>query len=166
MMSNPSYETNVSAPPNPSPYPEQKPHEESDPLTMPVGPAPCLGYGAAPAMPPQYQLYQGPPSQQSHQDIFVESQQDVFISPVQATSEPDYLRYSIFTMFCCFLPFGIVAVIYSIKTQESNRRGNYTAARKHSRLARTFGYAAVGAGLILWTLYIILTIIRFRNISD
>ncbi|XP_058051497.1 proline-rich transmembrane protein 1-like [Ahaetulla prasina] len=106
-------------------------------------------------------MYQDPSSAKPHQDLFVESQENIFISHVQTTSEPDYLRYSICTMFCCFLPFGIVAVIYSIKTQESNRNGNYTAARENSRLARIFIYCAIGVGLIFWTLYIILTARRF-----
>ncbi|KAL7981111.1 hypothetical protein Chor_005345 [Crotalus horridus] len=160
-MTNPSYETHIPVPPNPSPYPEQKSREESDSLNF-HEPAPSLGYGAASSMPspPQYQMYQGPPSAKACQDLFVESQEDIFISHVQTTSEPDYLRYSICTMFCCFLPFGIVAVIYSIKTQESNRNGNHTAARENSRLARIFIYWSVGIGLILWTLYITLIAVR------
>lgn len=119
MMTNPSYETHIPVPANPSPYPEQKSREESDSLKFHVEPAPSLGYGAASSMPPppppQYQMYQGPPSAKAHQDLFVESQEDIFISHVQTPSEPDYLRYSICSLFCCFLPFGIVAVIYSIK---------------------------------------------------
>ncbi|XP_026541071.1 proline-rich transmembrane protein 1-like [Notechis scutatus] len=160
MMTNPSYEAHIPVPPNPSPYPEEKPHEESDSLKFHVEPASSLGYGAASSMPepPQYQMYQDPPSAKPRQDLFVESQEDIFISHIQTSSEPDYLRYSICTMFCCFLPFGIVAVIYSIKTQESNRSGNNTAARENSRLARIFIYCAVGVGIILWTLYITLAI--------
>lgn len=119
MMTNPSYETHIPVPPNPSPYPEQKTQEESDSLKFHVEPTSSLGYGTASSEPlpppPQYQMYQDPSSAKPHQDLFVESQEDVFISHIQTTNEPDYLRYSICTMFCCFLPFGIVAVIYSIK---------------------------------------------------
>ncbi|XP_026574608.1 proline-rich transmembrane protein 1-like [Pseudonaja textilis] len=160
MMTNPSYEAHIPVPANPSPYPEEKPHEESDSLKFHVEPTSSLGYGAASSMPapPQYQMYQDPPSAKPRQDLFVESQEDIFISHIQTSNEPDYLRYSICTMFCCFLPFGIVAVIYSIKTQESNRSGNSTAARENSRLARIFIYCAVGIGIIFWILYITLAI--------
>nr|XP_034977028.1 synapse differentiation-inducing gene protein 1-like isoform X2 [Zootoca vivipara] len=88
--------------------------------------------------------------------------QAIYIVPPQPTNEPEHLGYSIFTMLCCFLPLGIAALIFSIKTRDANLAGNGTAARQHSRTAMFLSHLAVGMGLMLLILYIVLTVIMFK----
>lgn len=41
--------------------------------------------------------------------------EEPILQPVQVSSAPDYLAYSIFTMLCCCLPLGVAALVYSIQ---------------------------------------------------
>ncbi|XP_051515862.1 proline-rich transmembrane protein 1-like [Myxocyprinus asiaticus] len=68
---------------------------------------------------------------------------------------PDYMGYSIFTMLCCCLPLGIIALVYSINTRNANMAGHQLMAVKNSRMARIFNHTALGIGLALFVLYII-----------
>ncbi|XP_062996710.1 transmembrane protein 91-like [Elgaria multicarinata webbii] len=169
-MSNQSYQEIKGNPPaaqNPIPYSETQSNEESEPLKLPVRPPPPnVDYGAAPPMPPQYQCYYGQPGPGYNQGPDLQTPQAVFIVPAQSTSEPEHLGYSIFTMLCCFLPLGIAALVYSVKTKESNRNGNSIAAQKNSRLALVMGHISLGLGLIVWILYITIMVIQIKESND
>nr|XP_028598401.1 proline rich transmembrane protein 1B-like [Podarcis muralis] len=117
-------------------------------------PAPQAGYGAMP--------YYGPPVAGSHLRPVLQPPQAVYVTPVEPTNEPDYLIYSIFTMLCCCLPLGIVALVYSIQTREANFAGNAASAERNSRMARLFSHLAFGIGLGLLILYIIIVTRNFR----
>ncbi|XP_042295851.1 transmembrane protein 91-like [Sceloporus undulatus] len=159
-------ESNASAT-NTASYAEMHSYQESVPLKLPVRPPPPMAYGAGPPpVPPQYQTSYGPPDAQFSQGSDFQSQQAIFITPLQPTKEPDNLIYSIFTLMCCFLPLGIAAFVFSIKTQEANRNGNATAARKNSRLSRMMAHIAFGSGLVIWTLYITILTIRAKKHSE
>ncbi|XP_033015090.1 synapse differentiation-inducing gene protein 1-like [Lacerta agilis] len=164
-MSDPNYEkksSNWPDPQAPPPFSENQPFEsEADPLAPPGQPPPAPGYGSAPSMPTLYQAYYAPPDSGVYQGLD-QTPQSIFIIPPQPTNEPEHLNYSIFTMLCCFPPLGIAALIFSIKTRDANFAGNGTAARQHSRTSLFLSHLAVGMGLVLITLYIILTVIMFK----
>ncbi|XP_060641583.2 transmembrane protein 91-like [Anolis sagrei] len=167
-MSNHNYEEmkgTASVTDHPSSHSEKHFHQESDSLKLPLRPPPPMSYGAPPPpTPPSYQSSCGPPDPQLSQGPEFQSQQAIFITPVQPTKEPDNVVYSIFTLMCCFLPLGIVALIYALKTQEANHDGNATVAQKYSRLSRIMAHIAFGFGLLIWTLYITkLTIISRKH---
>nr|XP_034976954.1 proline-rich transmembrane protein 1-like [Zootoca vivipara] len=150
-MSNPNCEQlgeKALAAQNPPPYSEIDAYAEPDPLKQPAGQAPQAGYGAMP--------YYGPPCMGSNLGPVLQPPQAVFITPVQPTKEPDYLIYSIFTMLCCCLPFGIVALVFSIQTREANYAGNAASAERNSRMARLFSHLALGIGLGALIMYIII----------
>ncbi|XP_044278155.1 synapse differentiation-inducing gene protein 1-like [Varanus komodoensis] len=153
-MSKPSYETVEGKAPD---LPEPPRYSEVDSLRHPEPLAP-IGYGAALPEPSQGQPPYGAPGTGFKQGPSILPPQAVFITPVQPTQEPDYLAYSIFTMFCCFFPLGITALVFSILTREANFAGNLTAAQRNSRLARIMAHAAVGVGLCFLILYITLVI--------
>lgn len=147
-MSNPENEKTAHL--NQAPYPGYQP----GPMNTSASPPPPMGYGAPPSMPNQYQPYAGPPGV-----IPVQPQQTIIIANVQPVNVPDYLGYSIFTLLCCCLPLGIVALVFSIKTQNDNQRGDITSARKNSRLALIFDHTALGVGISCIVLGTILAIV-------
>ncbi|XP_052425480.1 proline rich transmembrane protein 1B [Carassius gibelio] len=69
---------------------------------------------------------------------------------------PDYLGYSIFTMLCCCLPLGIAAVVYSCYTRDANLAGQREIAMSHSRVAFILNNVALGIGLTITAVIIIL----------
>lgn len=72
---------------------------------------------------------------------------------------PDYLAYSIFTLICCCLPLGIAALVYSVSTREANSQGNRQLADKNSQTARKLNHAALGIGLSIIIIYIVLSFV-------
>ncbi|XP_032083057.1 proline-rich transmembrane protein 1-like [Thamnophis elegans] len=130
-----------------------QPEQQTDPMKSAINPPPPM-YGASPSMPYQYQGYGGPAGA-----IPMQPQQTVYITNVQSVNEPDYLGYSIFTLLCCCLPLGIAALIFSIKTQGANHRGDIMSAKRYSRLALTLDHTALGLGIAGIVLGIILIII-------
>ncbi|XP_067304098.1 interferon-induced transmembrane protein 1-like [Pseudorasbora parva] len=73
---------------------------------------------------------------------------------------PDYLCYSIFTLLCCCFPLGIVALIYSCNTRNANMSGQQQIAEKNSKMALTVNHVALGIGLALLVLYIVLAVVN------
>lgn len=88
--------------------------------------------------------------------VLPSTQTTVILAPAQ---EPDYLGFSIFTMLCCCLPLGIAAFIYSLRTQESNQRGDVFTAHKNSRQARMLNYLALGFGICALIISIIVVVV-------
>ncbi|KAL8220135.1 UNVERIFIED_CONTAM: hypothetical protein K2H54_039399 [Gekko kuhli] len=136
--------------PNPPPYFEKQPYNQQPP------PA---GWQANPAMPTHYQPYYPPYSAVPDSGPVIQPPlHTTVIVPVEPTSEPDYLGYSIFTMLCCCMPLGVAALVYSIRTRDANRMGNGTEAQRNSRKARDFAHSALGLGIVLITVYIVLRV--------
>ncbi|XP_012673460.2 protein lifeguard 1-like [Clupea harengus] len=116
---------------------------------------------------PQGQYHQGQPYPQGQypqgqypHGATVMVQPTVFVthSPL-VNPVSDYLGYSIFTMLCCCLPLGIAALIFSISTREANSQGNRQMAEKNSQTARKLNHAALGIGLTIIILYIVVSIV-------
>ncbi|KAG8143352.1 hypothetical protein E2320_000602, partial [Naja naja] len=121
------------------------PGQQPDPMKSAINPPPPM-YQASPSMPYQYQASAGPP-----EAIPMQPQQTILITNVQPANERDYLGYSIFTLLCCFLPLGIAAL-----TQGANQQGDITSAKKYSRVAFILDNTAVGLGIAMIIVIIIL----------
>ncbi|XP_034279448.1 proline rich transmembrane protein 1B-like [Pantherophis guttatus] len=134
------------------------PGQQPDPMKSAMNPPPAV-YGTSPSMPYQYQPYAGHPGA-----IHMQPEQTILMSNVQSVNEPDYLGYSIFTLLCCCLPLGIVALIYSIKTQGANQQRDIASAKRYSRRALTLDHAALGLG-IAWIVLAIILVIVFRTVA-
>ncbi|XP_015746198.1 tumor suppressor candidate 5 homolog [Python bivittatus] len=150
---------------NPPPYSEKEP-PSTPVLNHPAGPPYPMDNTAPSAMPPPYQLFCNSPGVGPSQDLFVQPQQAIIITPVQPTNEPDFLAYSIFTMLCCFLPLGIAALVFSIQTRQANKIGDRTAARRHSMLARSFAHIALGVGILLTFVYITVLAVLLSRVDS
>ncbi|XP_030636861.1 proline rich transmembrane protein 1B [Chanos chanos] len=151
--------------PAPPPYQDyqQGVYPAAYPPPQPYGGAahpPTQPYGGAPYGQP-YPQGQVPPGQYSQPAVMVQPTVYVARGPLP-NPLPDYLGYSIFTMLCCCLPLGIAALIYSISTRDANNQGNQQQAERSSRLARNLNHAALGIGITLVVLWIILVTVA-RN---
>ena len=62
------------------------------------------------------------------------------------------------TLFCC-LPLGIVSIIYAAQVGTKRAAGDYQGALDCSKKAATFGYVALGIGLVWIVIYAILMVI-------
>uniref|UniRef100_A0A3Q0QRX8 Uncharacterized protein n=1 Tax=Amphilophus citrinellus TaxID=61819 RepID=A0A3Q0QRX8_AMPCI len=67
---------------------------------------------------------------------------------------PSYLAWSILNTFCCCLPLGIAAIIYSKKVESANTHGDIDRARDASQTAKTLNIAALICGIIFITIYL------------
>ncbi|XP_042629061.1 transmembrane protein 91-like [Cyprinus carpio] len=105
---------------------------------------------------PQGPYTQGPYSGQT----VVAVQPAVFeIASPLANPLPDYLGYSIFTMLCCCLPLGIAALVFSCSTRNANYSGQRELAEKNSKTTLILNHAALGIGLVLLVLLIIVNVL-------
>ncbi|XP_069504968.1 interferon-induced transmembrane protein 1-like [Ambystoma mexicanum] len=116
--------------------------------------------GFAIGQPPMYS--NAVPAYQYPQNNVVITQSPIPVVTTQTTTvvtslpvyEVDYLGYSIFTMLCCFCPLGLVACIFSMKTRESNRRGDVANARQNSRTAKILNNVTLGIGIAIAVAYV------------
>lgn len=110
-MEHPAYQEVVPSAPDPPPYFEKEPYSQQPPPAYSP---------ENPVMPTQYQrYYDAPQGAMLNQGPVVQfPPQSVYVIPVQPPQAPDYLKYSIFSMFCC-VPLGIAAVIYSVRVSLS-----------------------------------------------
>ena len=78
------------------------------------------------------------------------------IQPVAPVTLPNYLWQSIVvTIFCCW-PLGIPAIVYSAQVNSKVAKGDIEGARASSKNAKMWCWIALGTGLVIGLLYIIL----------
>ncbi|XP_016394168.1 tumor suppressor candidate 5 homolog [Sinocyclocheilus rhinocerous] len=127
--------------------------------------APPPAYQANPAgYPPSFPSQpfpQGPHAQGPYPgQPVVAVQPAVFVTAAPLASQvPDYLGYSIFTMLCCCFPLGIAALIFSCSARNANYSGQRELAESNSKTALNLNHAALGIGLIVIVLLIIVNIV-------
>uniref|UniRef100_A0A3B4GPT1 Uncharacterized protein n=1 Tax=Pundamilia nyererei TaxID=303518 RepID=A0A3B4GPT1_9CICH len=73
---------------------------------------------------------------------------------VRQTPPSSYLGWSIFNTFCCCLPLGIAAIIYSSKVESANGRGDIDRAEDASKTAKTLNIAGLICGIIIIIIYV------------
>lgn len=61
---------------------------------------------------------------------------------------PNYLVHSLLATLCCCLPFGIVALIYSVQVNSKIAAGDEAGAQAASASAKTWVIVAVIAGVV------------------
>ncbi|XP_078413277.1 interferon-induced transmembrane protein 2-like [Cetorhinus maximus] len=73
---------------------------------------------------------------------------------------PSYKFWSIFNLLCCCLPLGVLATIFSFKSETAAKSGDLTEAQKSSNIAKYLNIAALVIGLIF-----IITFIVFQALA-
>ncbi|XP_014915128.1 proline-rich transmembrane protein 1-like [Poecilia latipinna] len=94
------------------------------------------------------------------QNVFIGQQQPTVVL-LQESPVSDYIGYSIFTMLCCCFPLGIFALTYSIATRDANARGDRQMAELNSRRALMLNHSALGTGIGIFALAIIMIVLVF-----
>ncbi|KAI5608350.1 interferon-induced transmembrane protein 3 [Silurus asotus] len=81
-------------------------------------------------------------------------------------SAPTYLAWSIFNTICCCTPLGIIAIVFSCRTDTANLIGDPTRANAHSRLAKKLNIAALVIGIVFVIIFIAIYVVIFQKIQD
>lgn len=72
---------------------------------------------------------------------------------------PNYLPWAILvTLFCC-LPFGIVAIVYSVQANSAAKSGNYAQAMENVKKASFWTWLSFGIGLAATLAYLFLVVL-------
>ena len=82
-----------------------------------------------------------------------------------AAKIPNYLVQSILVTFCCCLPFGIVAVVYSAQVNGKAASGDIAGAQAASRSAKMWGWVAFITGVVLNLIAVGINVFSFYHRS-
>lgn len=74
------------------------------------------------------------------------------------TPVPNYLVQSILVTVLCCLPFGIAAIVYSAQANSKAAAGDHGGAMAAARSAKTWCWAALGTGLAVSTLWLLVVL--------
>jgi hypothetical protein len=78
-----------------------------------------------------------------------------------ASNIPNYLIAAILaTVFCC-LPVGVASIVFATQVNSKLESGDVAGAMEASRKAKMFMFIAVGAGLLVWVICIVLLVFVF-----
>ena len=98
--------------------------------------------------PPQQPWPQSPPEQPQQPP----QQQWSAMPPAPPASVQSYLIPAIVVTLLCFLPTGIVAIIFAAQVSSKQQAGDLAGATKASNNAKTWVIVSVVTGLIFWAL--------------
>ncbi|XP_056296753.1 interferon-induced transmembrane protein 1-like [Pseudoliparis swirei] len=73
-----------------------------------------------------------------------------------SAAAPSYIAWSIFNTFCCCLPLGIAAIVFSCQAQNANALGKSAEAMDASRTAKILNVVALVIGVIFIIIFIAL----------
>ena len=79
-------------------------------------------------------------------------------SPGAPTNVPNYLVPAIISLFCCW-PLAIVAIIFAAQVNGKVASGDIAGAMDASKKAKMFSFIAIGIGLVVGVIYLLLTIL-------
>lgn len=67
----------------------------------------------------------------------------------QPQRPPNYLAVAIITTIICCLPAGVVSIVYSTKVNSEYDNGNYEAAERASKNAKTWAIVSAVAAVVV-----------------
>lgn len=72
----------------------------------------------------------------------------------QPQRPPNYLAVAIISTIVCCLPAGVVSIVYSTKVNSEYDNGNYDAAERASKNAKTWAIVSAVAALVVFIGYL------------
>ena len=79
-------------------------------------------------------------------------------APGAPTNVPNYLVPAILSLFCCW-PLAIVAIIFAAQVNGKVQSGDIAGAMDASKKAKMFSFIAIGIGLVVGVIYLIITVL-------
>ena len=76
-----------------------------------------------------------------------------------------HLVKAIISSVCCCLPLGIAAVVFAAQVEPNLKAKNYEAASEASKKANLWGNVAIGVGIIMQILWLVLYQFMFEALS-
>lgn len=73
----------------------------------------------------------------------------------QPQRPPNYLAIAIITTIICCLPAGVVSIVYSTKVNSEYDAGNYEAAERASKNAKTWAIVSAVAAVVFGVIYVV-----------
>ena len=73
----------------------------------------------------------------------------------------NYLSPAILSTVLCCLPLGVVSIIFATQVNSKVASGDIAGAMEASKKAKMFMFLAVGGGLLVWVICIVLWIFVF-----
>ncbi|XP_077978374.1 proline-rich transmembrane protein 1-like [Glandiceps talaboti] len=80
---------------------------------------------------------------------------------VTKTAPSTYLFLAIFSMLCCFIPTGIVAVIFAAMVNGAWESGDEETARRYSSNAKCWSIASIVIGVVADILVVVIVVVYF-----
>ncbi|HEX9424030.1 MAG TPA: CD225/dispanin family protein [Pyrinomonadaceae bacterium] len=82
-------------------------------------------------------------------------------APGTSANIPNYLIPAILaTVFCC-LPVGVASIVFAAQVNGKLATGDIAGAAEASRKAKTFMFIAIGLGVVVWVIAVIMWILVF-----
>ena len=78
--------------------------------------------------------------------------------PGAPTNVPNYLVPAILSLFCCW-PLAIVAIIFAAQVNGKVQSGDIAGAMDASKKAKMFSFIAIGIGLVVGVIYLLITVL-------
>jgi hypothetical protein len=79
-------------------------------------------------------------------------------APGAPTNVPNYLVPAIISLFCCW-PLAIVAIIFAAQVNGKVQSGDIAGAMDASKKAKMFSFIAIGIGLVVGVIYLLITVL-------
>lgn len=76
---------------------------------------------------------------------------------------PNYLWQSIVATVLCCMPFGVVGIVFAAKVDGLVARGDLAGAQAASKSAKTWTSVAVGSGLLVTVIYLVIVAFAAAN---
>lgn len=81
------------------------------------------------------------------------------ITPKRQIPPENYLVWAILSTLLCCMPLGIVSIVFATNVNKHWLRGDYAAAEKASEQAKTWCFVSAGAGILLYVLIFVLSLL-------
>ena len=75
-----------------------------------------------------------------------------------SASVPNYMVPAIISIFCCW-PLAIAAIIFAVQVNNKVQAGDIAGAQDASKKAKMFSFIAIGLGVLLILIYVIMMIL-------
>ena len=79
-------------------------------------------------------------------------------SAAGAANVQNYLIPAILSTVLCCVPLGVVSIIFAVQVNSKVAAGDIAGAMESSKKAKLFMFIAIGAGLLVWVVSVVLWI--------